>query len=80
MASAQVKRYVIVGMGVRSSMYYESIIRDHKEVAKLVGICDTNQTRMNVANDRIEQLGEQRMPTYKAEDFDKMVKEQKQMS
>ncbi|KAH7177063.1 hypothetical protein EDB81DRAFT_52020 [Dactylonectria macrodidyma] len=77
MSSPQVKRYVIVGMGVRSSMYYESIIKDFGQVAKLVGICDTNQTRMNVANDHIVELGGERVPTYKDQDFDKMVQEQK---
>ncbi|RSL61220.1 hypothetical protein CEP53_005198 [Fusarium sp. AF-6] len=75
--SSTITRYVIVGMGVRSSMYYESIIRDFKDVAKLVGICDTNQTRMNAANDHIAELGAERVPTYKDKDFDKMVQEQK---
>ncbi|OAA61991.1 NAD(P)-binding domain protein [Niveomyces insectorum RCEF 264] len=77
MASPQVKRYVIVGTGVRSAFYYESIIKDFKDTAKLVAICDTNQTRMDVTNDNIAQLGGERVPTYKAEDFDKMVQEQK---
>ncbi|TPX08009.1 uncharacterized protein E0L32_010340 [Thyridium curvatum] len=77
MSEQAVKRYVIVGMGVRSAFYYQAIIQKHKDVAKLVGICDTNQTRMNAANDRIEELGGERVPTYKAEDFDKMVQEQK---
>ena len=77
MGSLQVKRYAIVGVGVRSSFYYQSIIRDLKNVATLVGLCDTNQTRMNAANDRIVEIGGERVPTYKAEDFDKMVSEQK---
>ncbi|KAH8646198.1 hypothetical protein BX600DRAFT_390777 [Xylariales sp. PMI_506] len=77
MALGQVKRYAIVGMGVRSAFYYQSIIQDFKDVAKLVGICDTNQTRMNAANDRMVEIGGERLPTYKAEDFDKMVQEQK---
>lgn len=77
MSSPQVKRYVIVGMGVRSSMYYEPIIQEFKDAAKLVGICDTNQTRMNVANDHIAELGGERVPTYKDTEFDKMVQEQK---
>jgi predicted dehydrogenase len=77
MASPAVKRYVIVGTGIRSAFYYQSIIQDHKDVATLVGLCDTNQTRMNAANDRIVELGGQRMPTYKSEDFDKMIAEQK---
>lgn len=77
MGSVQVKRYAIVGMGVRSAFYYRSIIEDFSEHAKVVGICDTNQTRMNAANDRMESLGGERVPTYKAEEFDKMVTEQK---
>ncbi|ERT03385.1 oxidoreductase domain-containing protein [Sporothrix schenckii 1099-18] len=72
----KVKRYVLVGTGVRSAFYYESILRDFKESAKLCAICDTNTTRMNAINDHIEEISGERVPTYKAEDFDKMVKEQ----
>jgi len=77
MTSPQIKRYVIVGMGVRSAFYYQSIIQDFKSSAAVVGICDTNETRMKAANDRIAEIGGERVPMYKAEDFDKMVKEQK---
>ena len=75
MSADQRKRYAIVGMGVRSSMYYTAITRDFSEHAVLVGICDTNQTRMEVANDHIVQLGGTKVPSYKAEDFDRMVQE-----
>ncbi len=77
MSEAIVKRYVIVGMGVRSAFYYQAIINDFKDTAKVVGICDTNQTRMNAANDRMVELGAEKVTTYKAEDFDTMVQEQK---
>lgn len=77
MSSSHIKRYAIVGVGHRSGFYYQSIIEDFKDVAKLVGLCDTNQTRMNAANDRISELGEDRVPTYKAEHFDRMILEQK---
>ncbi|KAF9875235.1 hypothetical protein CkaCkLH20_07055 [Colletotrichum karsti] len=77
MTSTQVKRYAIVGMGVRSAFYYQSILKDFDQVATLVAICDTNQTRLNAANDRIVELGGDKLPTYKAEDFDTMVAEQK---
>ncbi|RMZ66962.1 oxidoreductase [Pyrenophora seminiperda CCB06] len=77
MTDSKIKRYVIVGMGVRSAFYYQNIIKDFKDVAKVVGICDTNQTRMKAANDRIAEVGGERVPMYKAEDFDKMVQEQK---
>lgn len=75
--SSAVKRYAIVGMGVRSAFYYQSIIQDHNSVAVVVGICDTNQTRMNAANDRMAELGGQRVPTFKSEDFDKMITDTK---
>lgn len=71
------KRYAIVGMGVRSAFYYQAIIQDFKDVAKVVAICDTNQTRMNAANERMVELGGEKVPTYKADDFDKMVAEEK---
>lgn len=77
MSSTQLKRYAIVGMGVRSEFYYKSIIQEFNEVAKLVAICDTNQTRMNAANDHMVELGGSRVPTYKDTDFDKMVQKQK---
>lgn len=74
---AEIKRYVIVGTGVRSAFYYTAITREFKNSAKLVGLCDVNQTRMNAANDRIVGLGGEKVPTYKSEDFDRMVHEQK---
>ncbi|KAH0431558.1 oxidoreductase domain protein [Colletotrichum camelliae] len=77
MAPGQVKRYAIVGMGVRSAFYYGSILQDFADVATLVGLCDTNQTRLNAADDRIIELGGEKLPTYKAEDFDRMITEQK---
>ncbi|KAK2737193.1 oxidoreductase domain protein [Colletotrichum kahawae] len=77
MAPGQVKRYAIVGMGVRSAFYYGSILQDFADVATLVGLCDTNQTRLNAANDRIIELGGEKLPTYKAEDFDRMITEKK---
>ena len=77
MVSVQQKRYAIVGCGVRSSFYYTSILQDHSDFATLVGLCDTNQTRMNAANERIVELGGSRLPTYKSDAFDQMVSEQK---
>lgn len=75
--ASEVKRYVIVGTGVRSAFYYKSIIQDFPKTAKLVAICDTNQTRMDASNDQMVEMGGERVPTYKSEDFDKMVQENK---
>ncbi|CAK7243237.1 MAG: hypothetical protein STHCBS139747_004750 [Sporothrix thermara] len=73
---APIKRYVLVGTGVRSAFYYESILRDFQDSAKLCAICDTNTTRMNAINDHIEQISGSRVPAYVAADFDRMVREQ----
>lgn len=72
-----IKRYAIVGTGVRSAFWYGAIIKDFPETSRLVGICDTNQTRMRVANDGIASKGGERVPAYTADDFDKMIHETK---
>lgn len=77
MAPSQVKRYVIVGLGVRAAFYYVSITTDFKDTAKVVGLCDTNQTRMNAASDRLVELGGERVQTYKDSEFDRMIADQK---
>src|ERR1700734_4287080 len=74
---AEIQKYALVGTGVRSAFWYGAIIKDFPKTAKLVAVCDINQTRMNVANDRIAGLGGDRVPTYKSEDFDKMIQETK---
>ena len=67
------KRYAIVGVGVRSSHYYDSILRDFSHVATLVALCDTNQTRMNYANSRIAAVTGSPLPTFKDTQFDEMI-------
>lgn len=70
---SQRKRYALVGTGGRSSFYYTAIATDYKATSEIVGLCDTNQTRMNVANDKLESLGHGKVPTFLAVDFDKMI-------
>lgn len=78
MAKSKKKTYVLVGTGGRSSMYIAAMNKDHKNVAQLKAFCDTNQTRMDFYNDRLkEEYKAKPVPTYKAEEFDKMIKEQK---
>lgn len=70
-------RYAQVGTGSRASFFYTAIARDFQSAAVLVAFCDTNQIRMDVANDKIEKLTGQKVPTYKAADFDRMIEETK---
>lgn len=72
------KTYAIVGTGGRARMFYEAILGPHKDVARVVALCDTNQTRMDYTNRIfVEELGGQTVPTYTASDFEKMIAEQK---
>ena len=72
------KRYVIVGVGGRSRVYYESLVRDYKDVCKLAAFCDINRTRCEYANRVIEEeLGAEAVPIYGIDEFEKMLAEQK---
>ncbi|KAK1765434.1 hypothetical protein QBC33DRAFT_621220 [Phialemonium atrogriseum] len=69
------KKYAVVGTGGRAAFFYTAIIKDFSATSSLVAFCDTNQTRMNYANSKIQALGHPGVPTYKAADFDKMIEE-----
>ena len=72
------KRYVQVGVGSRARMFYNAIVNTYKETSELVAFCDVNRTRMEYANDVLEkEYKHPRIPMYAAEDFEKMIKEQK---
>lgn len=78
------KKYVQVGIGARSYMYTDAIVYEYAEHNELVGLCDSNQGRMDVRNRRFtegnpfspEYPKAPAVKTYLAEDFDKMIAEQ----
>ncbi|WP_426451776.1 Gfo/Idh/MocA family oxidoreductase [Paenibacillus sp. S-38] len=72
------KTYVLVGSGGRAEFYWSAIAAQFKETSELLAFCDTNQTRMNYANKRLTEVyGAAAVPAYKAEDFDRMIREVK---
>ncbi len=72
------KRYAHVGIGGRARMYYAAIAKDFNETSELVAFCDVNQTRMDYANEVLEKdYGYHKVPTYKAEEFERMIEETK---
>ena len=72
------KKYVQVGTGGRCSMYLNALCGDFKDAGELVGLCDTNQARMDYWNNRLQkEYGIAPLPTYKAQDFDRMIAELK---
>jgi predicted dehydrogenase len=71
------KKYALIGTGGRAIFYYNAIARDYSSTSCLVAFADTNHTRMNFANARLEELGHGAIPTYLAADFDRMIAETK---
>ena len=72
------KRFAIVGLGGRSSLFSEALLSTHKDTCELVALCDLNQTRMDFHNSRFqEKFSAGPFPTYKAADFDRMIAETK---
>ena len=70
------KRYAIVGTGGRAGMYVEAVTVTYRNVATLVGLCDLSQTRMDWYNRQLAtNLQLPPVPTYHADDFERMVAE-----
>lgn len=76
-APATRKKYALVGTGGRSSFFYSAIATTYRNTSTLVALCDTNQTRLDYANEQLQALGHEKLPTYKASDFDRMIQETK---
>ncbi|NHN33945.1 Gfo/Idh/MocA family oxidoreductase [Paenibacillus agricola] len=71
------KRYALVGTGGRAAFFYKAIVEDFKDTSDLVAFCDVNQTRMDYANSQIAPFGVGPLPTYKSDEFERMIEESK---
>lgn len=72
------KRCVIVGTGIRATVYTAALVNWNKEDSELVGLCDVCQSRMDWHNRQIvNEHGGKAVPTYHAGDFDRMLEETK---
>ena len=70
------KSYAIVGTGSRAGMYIEAIAHTYAQAARLVGLCDLSQIRMDWYNRQLSaELGMKPLPSYHANDFDEMIRE-----
>jgi len=73
----QIRRYVQVGVGGRSQMFWDAVMDKYKEHSQLLAICDNNKGRMDyVVNQAKEKYGTD-LKTYSADEFDKMIEENK---
>src|SRR5690625_715028 len=72
------KKYVLVGSGGRAEFFYGAIVKDFRETSELVAFCDTNQTRMDYANQLLEEKYDHpKVATYLANEFDQMIEQEK---
>ncbi|MBE2204022.1 MAG: Gfo/Idh/MocA family oxidoreductase [Chthoniobacterales bacterium] len=77
-SSGDRKRFVIVGTGARVVNFLDPILKDFAESSTVVGLCDASPTRMRFHLDRIvREYGAAAIPAYAAEDFEKMIREQR---
>ncbi len=73
--SGEKKRYVQVGLGGRHSMFRRAICTDYSDRAELVGICDSNPGRLQLAQNEIKEDYGMEVPAYEAGDFERMISE-----
>jgi predicted dehydrogenase len=71
------KKYAIVGVGIRSRMYMEAILKTYSKYAELVGFCDVNQGRLELAQTEAKQANGITVPVFKEEEFADMIRQTK---
>ncbi len=72
----QRKKYVQIGLGGRSAMYFYAVLSEYAETSEMVGISDINRGRMQLAVDRARAQGCE-VKAYPAHQFDAMITENK---
>lgn len=68
------KKYVQVGVGGRSEMYWKSLCEDYADCSELVALCDNNRGRLELRQKNIKELGGD-VKLYAETDFEKMIAE-----
>ncbi len=72
----QKTKYALVGTGGRATMFLDPIATTYKNNTEIVGLCDTNPTRLSYHKKRLEHdFNIKNVPVYNANNFDKMIKE-----
>ncbi len=75
---AKKTRYVQVGVGGRARFFYHAIAESFSETSEITAFCDINRTRMEYAQKYLmEKFNYPKVDLYAADEFDKMIEEQK---
>ena len=70
-------RYALVGLGSRSGMYQEAVLKSYAASCEMVGYCDINPGRLKLAQTKARAMAGIEVPVFEAKDFDRMVRETK---
>ena len=70
------KRYAVVGVGSRSTMYTKALANDYRQHAVLVGLCDNNSARLELAR-RSLPADHPEVPLFSDADFGAMLRQTK---
>ena len=72
------KRFVQVGVGGRARFFYMALAGTYSETSELTAFCDVNRTRLEYAQQTlVKEFGYPEVALYGADEFDKMIEEQK---
>ncbi|MGC9468499.1 MAG: Gfo/Idh/MocA family oxidoreductase [Anaerolineae bacterium] len=70
------QRYVQVGLGGRSRMYFNAVLHRYSDSSEMVGVCDINEGRVQLAVEEAAAAGVD-VKGYPAHKFDQMIEETK---
>lgn len=74
-SAAGKKRYAHVGVGSRSRMYRKAVHDTYADYAVMVGYCDVNRGRLELAQRQDKALSGIEVPLYTDDQFDRMIAE-----
>jgi predicted dehydrogenase len=69
-------KYAIVGTGARHEMFRRAITETYAATNRLVGLCDSNPLRLALSARQVLERTGDRIATYEAPDFERMLAEQ----
>ncbi len=70
------RRYIIVGTGIRHTMFRDAILGQYAEHTELVGLCDSNPGRLALSARQVKEHFGQDIPTAAPEAFEQLIREQ----
>lgn len=66
-----------MGLGGRHAMYRDAIVDKFASTSELVGLCDINEGRLRLSQERVRDKSGEEVAGYDASDFDLMIRERR---